>query len=201
METRGKLKSQKIIIDNEEEIEVMVRINDNENRGETEGEANVMSGQIVETEPELQTGKEQMKSVKRGEKDSTIDTQAMLLAFMEKFEDRMMKMESKFEDRMMKMESNFEDRMMKMESKFEGRMRKIESNIKEIGKMENRIIENVREVVTSITIDMHRRMDQRLESKKEESKIISVRSRRQIKTSTDTVPCDKSESFEAQIKH
>jgi hypothetical protein len=77
METRGKLKSQKTIIDNEEEIEVMVGINDNENGGEIEGEANVMSGQIVETESELQTGKEQMKSVAWGEKDSTIDTQAI----------------------------------------------------------------------------------------------------------------------------
>jgi hypothetical protein len=99
METRGKRKSQKTIIDNEEEIEVMVGINENENGGEIEGEANVMSGQIVVTEPELQTGKEQMKSVERGEKDSAIDTRAMLLAFMEKFEDKMMKMESNFEER------------------------------------------------------------------------------------------------------
>jgi hypothetical protein len=58
METRSKQKGQKIILDNEEEIEVIVGINENENGGEIEGEANVMSGQIVETEPKLQTWKE-----------------------------------------------------------------------------------------------------------------------------------------------
>jgi hypothetical protein len=77
------------------------------------------------------------------------------------------------------------DRMIKMESKFEDRMIK----------MENRIIEYVRVVVSSITTDMQCRLDQTLESKKEESKIISVPTPGRIKTSMDTVQCDKSEDI------
>jgi hypothetical protein len=40
-----------------------------------------------------------------------------------------------------------------MESNFEGRMRKIESNITEIGKMENNIKEDVREMLAAFARD------------------------------------------------
>jgi hypothetical protein len=54
--------------------------------------------------------------------------------------------------------------------------------------------------MTSITMDMQQRTNQGTESKTDEVKIISVPTPSQIKTSTDTVQCDKFESFGAQIK-
>jgi hypothetical protein len=84
----------------------------------------------------------------------------------------------------------FEDRMMKTENR-------MKENWREMG---NRIIENGLEVLTSTTTGMQQRTNQGTEFKKEEIKI-SVCTHDHIQTLSDTVQCDKSESFEAQIKH
>jgi hypothetical protein len=93
-----------------QKIEIMEGINYTENGGESEEGANV------------RTHNKQTKYVEKV-KDSTTDTQAMWLTFMEKLEDRMTQME--------KRESEFEDRMTKRESEFEDRMTKMKNSIKE----------------------------------------------------------------------
>jgi hypothetical protein len=70
-----------------------------------------------------------------------------------------------------------------------------------MGNMDNRIVENVREALTSVTTDMQQRMNQGTESKTDEVETIAIPTPGQIKPSTDIVPCDKSESFQAKIKH
>jgi hypothetical protein len=130
----------------------------------------------------------------------------MILFFMKKIDDRMMKMENKMGNMYMIKENGREIMNMgNMENsiKENGReLREMGNRMKEYYReMGNRIIENVREALTSVTTDMQQRTNQGTESKPDKVKIISVPAPGQIKTSTDTVQCDKSESFEAQIKH
>jgi hypothetical protein len=168
METRSKLKSQITIINKGEEIEVTEDINDIENGGEIEGGVNVRIGQIIETEPELQTQSQQTKSVEKV-KDSTIDFEARLLACMKKLEDGMTKMNSEFKDILTETENN--------------------------------IKENVREPITSVTKDMHRRVDQIIESEKDEVNGISLPTHSRIQIQTDTAKCNESEKSKTQLKH
>jgi hypothetical protein len=191
METRSQLKSQITIINNGEEMEVAEDINDIENGGEIEGGVNVMIGQIIETEPELQTQSQQTKSVERGEKGSTIDMQARMLAVMEKLEDGMTKMKSEFKDIITKMESRFEDKITKMESRFEDKITKMESRFEG---MENSIKEDVREMLAAFARDSEYKTNQRIESVNNEVKAVSERTHGQIQALTEVVRHNKSES-------
>jgi hypothetical protein len=67
--------------------------------------------------------------------------------------------------------------------------------------MENSIEETMREAVTSVTMDMHRRGDHITESEKDQVNVISVPINGHIQVQTDTVQDDKSENFATQIKH
>jgi hypothetical protein len=80
-------------------------------------------------------------------------------------------------------------------------MEKFEERI--MGKLEDMLRENGREMLASVRktmTDVERIMDQRLESKKEEIKIIFAYTSRDIQTLTYMVQRNKSVSFEAQIK-
>jgi hypothetical protein len=149
--------------------------NDTENGGETEEGAN------------LRTHNKQTKDVEK--KNSTADPREMILLYMKKFDDQMTKMENVVEENMRKMGN-----MNNMIKENGHEIMEMGNRIKENGReINNMIMENVREALTSVTTDMRQRMNQGTESKTDEVKIISVPTPCQIKTSTDTVQCDKSE--------
>jgi hypothetical protein len=178
-----------------QEIEIMEGINYTENGGEMEEGANVRTQnkqtKYVEKVKDSTTDTQAMWLTFMGKMedrmmkwDSQFEDRMMkwdsqfedrMMKWDSEFEDRMSKRDSEFEDRMMKWDSEFEDRMTKRDSEFEDRMTKRECDFKDkMTKMENNMKENVREAVTPVTMDMHHRVDQIIESEKDQVNAISV---------------------------
>jgi hypothetical protein len=121
------------------------------------------------------------------EEGANVRTQNKQTKYVEKVKDSTID----FEATLLACMKRIDDGMTKMKSEFKDILTEMENNIKE----------NVREAITSVTNDMHRRVDQIIESEKDEVNGISLPAHGRIQIQTVTAKCNESENFETKLKH